>query len=418
MFKSKPMKYLLTTAFIFLNVLLLVAQSDFRSGYIITNKNDTLHGFIAYRSENANANKCIYKETEDSEIRVFKPSQINGYRYANNKYYISKTIPKGNKTKMLFLEYLIDGIVDIYHYRDADGRHYFVENENGKLYELKNEKREITVDNVRYIKESKEYIGLLKAIFKESPSIANRARHVNLSHKSLIKITRDYHNRVCEGEKCIVYKKKLPKRAKSFGVVAGLKGMEIVQTGEIRDWQYYLRGADFGFNIYPSIGLYYKIGLPRLNERLFFQYEATYSHINLSTSTSYLEPALDMTHLNDITLKINSIQNSGVIKYEFPKGKIRPTFHAGLFFDYAFNTVYSRNLVVKFSWGETDYTRQFRDNSMGIINWGMNCGVGIRYNYLNDKVLFLDLRYQRGYGIFQNMNTNTFIINLNFQIGS
>jgi biotin synthase-related radical SAM superfamily protein len=44
------------------------------------------------------------------------------------------------------LEYLINGIVDIYYYRDDNGEHYLVDNGSGDLLELKNEEKEIIID--------------------------------------------------------------------------------------------------------------------------------------------------------------------------------------------------------------------------------------------------------------------------------
>jgi len=179
----------------------------------------------------------------------------------------------------------------------------------------------------------------------------------------------------------------------------------------------YLNNSNFGFVTFPSIGLFYKENLSNANERLFFQYEGTYSHMNLATSNSYIEPVNNLTVLNDITLKLNSFNNLAFLKYEFPKGKIKPSFQIGGFAKYFFKTEYNRKHEQKFSWGDTYFTDQMSDSPFSKIDVGINCGIGLKSNYMKDKEVFLDFRYQKGFGLIKGFNTNTFSINLGFQIG-
>ncbi|MDD3637516.1 MAG: hypothetical protein PHN50_07995 [Bacteroidales bacterium] len=331
--KSKEsMKHIVTIAIIiFFSILQIKAQSDFRDGYFVKNDNDTIFGLIDYRGNKANAKKCVFKKDIDSEKRVFSPDEIKSFRFFDSKYFVSKTITVDDKTEQLFLEYLINGIVDMYYYRDDKGEHYLVDDGQGNLYELKNEEKEIIINNTTYLKDSKEYIGILKAIFNESPSISKKVENIDLSHKSLINITHEYHNEVCKDEECIIYEQKLPKVKRSFGLVVGINVMSISQSGAFTDEFYYLKNSRFTSKIYPSIGLYYKVNMPFVNERLYLYYECTYSRANLSTSNSYIEPVYNLRYFNDISLTQNALNNLGLIRYEFPKGKIRPTFQIGGF---------------------------------------------------------------------------------------
>lgn len=411
------MKYLFLIGFIFLSLCSLKAQSDFRNGYIINKNNDTIHGLIDYKGNKASARICSYREDVNAETQSFTPDEIKGYRFIDSKYYISMLVNNGIEKKQIFIEYLINGIVDIYYYRDDHGEHYLIDDGNNKLYELKNEEKEVMVNGTRYMKESKEYIGLLKAVFKDSPTTNKKIENINLNHKSLITITNDYHNEVCVDKECIIYEKKLPKTKNTYGLVIGLNGMSFSGTSEFTKKYYYMRNSDFGFEIFPSIGLYYKVNMPFVNERLYFQYEGTYSRVTLTTSNTYIEPTYNMNVFNDITLTQNAFNNLTVIKYEFPKGKIRPTFQIGGYVNFFLKAEYNRNQVVKYSWGETYYTNQAKDNPFAKNELGVNCGVGIKSIYHKGKELYLDLRYQRGIGILQEMKTNTVSLNLGVQIG-
>jgi hypothetical protein len=42
--------------------------------------------------------------------------------------------------------------------------------------------------------------------------------------------------------------------------------------------------------------------------------------------------------------------------------------------------------------------------------------VGVKSFYMKDKELFLDLKYKRGFGLADQLNTNTFLLNLGIQI--
>lgn len=116
------MKHIVTIAIIiFFSILQIKAQSDFRDGYFVKNDNDTIFGLIDYRGNKANAKKCVFKKDIDSVKRVYNPDEINSFRFFDSKYYVSKTLIVDDKTEQLFLEYLINGIVDMYYYRDDKG---------------------------------------------------------------------------------------------------------------------------------------------------------------------------------------------------------------------------------------------------------------------------------------------------------
>lgn len=102
-------------------------QSDFRQGYIINHNNDTIFGYIDYRGIIENSKKCIFKPDLLSEEQVFFPMDISAYKFLNSKFYISKLLKKGDTEEMFFLEYLINGVVDIFFLRDVKGDRYFVE---------------------------------------------------------------------------------------------------------------------------------------------------------------------------------------------------------------------------------------------------------------------------------------------------
>lgn len=151
------------------------SQNNFQKGYIIPNNNDTVSGFIKYGSNFENTNKCSFRINPNSPIVTYLPDEIISYRFDDGKFFISRKLNPSD-TSNIFLEFLFDGIVDLYAYFDKEGVHYLISKTNNTLQELKNDTRISTINGVKYETESKDYIGVLKTVFVESPSIMKKQR--------------------------------------------------------------------------------------------------------------------------------------------------------------------------------------------------------------------------------------------------
>jgi len=188
----------------------LKCQTNFRRGFVITNENDTLHGLIDYRRDARNSKKCDFKDGQRSVIMEYMPSSIKGYRFDDGKFYISKSVKLKGKDVQLFLEFLVNGIADLYYYTDGANQYYFIEKADGQLLELNIIQKSIKIDGEEYTQRTMKYIGLLKYAFADCQQIFPLINKVVLEDKSLIEITKRYHDYVCDGEKCVIYEKKLP----------------------------------------------------------------------------------------------------------------------------------------------------------------------------------------------------------------
>lgn len=197
--------------FLIITSLKWLSQTDFRPGSYISLKNDTVHGLIDYRGDIRNAKFCVFKKDENSKPVKYAPGKIKAYRYTDSKYYISKIVKTKDDEKQVFVEYLVNGIADLFYYRDmqVNGNHYFIETEHGELFELKNEKDTIFIEGKgKFLRETNRHIGLLKVAFADCMEIQPQIDKIELNHKSLINIAKNYHDYVCEEDKCIIYEKK------------------------------------------------------------------------------------------------------------------------------------------------------------------------------------------------------------------
>jgi hypothetical protein len=383
----------------------LLSQSDFRPGYIINNKQDTTFGLIDYKGNKANAKKCLFRTGEKSEIQEFTPEQLKAYRFIDSKYYISKKIVIDTAKSMLFLEYLINGVVDIFYYRDGFGEHYLAEDKDGALYELRNDVQEVRLDGTLYEMESKKYIGVLTYLFRQSPQISKEAENTDLNHKSLINIAHEYNTAVCPGEECIIYEKKLPRQTIIFGPVIGIQFIKATIKKNLPNDVVYLTGCQFEPAISPLAGLFINFNLVNRNERMHFQFETSYSAYALR-GISNIRSEDDFILVSNITQECDNLNNTATFQYEFPSRKIKPTVLAGLFFDYTFHENYNRDLDIQYPSGETYYEMNFTDSPFSKSQYGLSIGCGIGGDIKKHRRFFVEFKYQRGleYNTYKNMN--------------
>lgn len=227
-------KYLITCLALIATFNNLYSQSDFIPGYIIKNDNTVLNGLIDYGNKKSNYTKCVFQKDKSSEKITYSPDELKGYRYDGGKYYVSMK-PDSSYTSNVFLEYLFDGIVNLYYFYNDAGDHYYISRDGLKLTELRNDLRKFyAVPNktgvsklyaeltpVLYEKESKEYIGTLKTFFQDSQKTMKDADNTSLNINSLIRISENYHNEVCPNEECIAYSKRPLKVKVGFGPLVG-----------------------------------------------------------------------------------------------------------------------------------------------------------------------------------------------------
>ena len=425
MAKSKLM--IMTLSIIVLaNFRLVCAQNEFKDGYIITHSNDTIRGYIDNRGSSSNSKTCIFKKDLNGIATPYKAGEIKAYRYQSSKYYIAKCIENGTNIDTVFMEYLIKGAVDIYFYRDRIlGDHYYAQKGDSKLLELKNDEYEVEINNTKQIKRSKEYSGILKYMFRETPSLYSRIDELTLDHESLIKIASDYHREVCKEGKCIVYEKEKTTSYSEFGILIGINITSITTNNDYTDELLYMKNSHFTTAIYPSLGIFVKKRLTFINERSFFQYEVCLCKWGSSTHNELIET---LKYDNNITFNHTCINNTILFKYDFPAQKWSPTIGVGFFINQFLTNQYNRSMVVRYTNGLLDYKEESTDTPFTSKDYGLSFCGGVKGKLgKNGHNIYLDIRYQRGMSMlndsglkgaafFQNFNTNTFTINLGVQL--
>jgi len=314
--------------FIFVLLLLVYqstwAQRDFRKGFIITNRQDTVFGWIDYRGDARNARMCSFRETESGQITNYAPADIEAYRFIDSKYYISRDIGSADAPKQVFLEYLVDGLAKLFYYREKANDQYFIE-KDGEFHELKVDEEKVLVDGRQMVRTRNTYIGLLKStlnIMEMNDEIENS----KLVHSSLMNIAINYHHHTCpEGSECIVYEKRKPLLALRVAPVVGVDFSTLTfMNYEVVFREHILKKQKFEPSYNFTVGVNLNFSMPRINEKFFVQMQALYSKYYFFDTHKSTQSSTDI-HVGG-----NVLQMGLAMKYEYPKGKWRPTLAVGV----------------------------------------------------------------------------------------
>lgn len=242
------------------------AQKDLKDAYILLTKNDTLFGKIENANYSINAMYCDFQKENSTVVKRYFPNKIYGYRFLEGKYYVSKEIEtEDNKTVTLFLEYLINGELDVYFYQESGTiNHYLVAKDELPLKELHYSTSLVTIDGKLFEKESRPYVGVLGRLTREYPELRNDIIKIKTpSHKKLISFGRDYHQLVCNNNECVIYEKKIPYRL----LIEFIGGYKIISLNKERyvnpeapffGFKGYINNPQFSENSYFGVGLVYE----------------------------------------------------------------------------------------------------------------------------------------------------------------
>ena len=314
---------LTTLICLLLSVITLHAENKFRSGYIITNSKDTVRGFLQQYNINA-FTKCHFKKNMDEKITEYLPGDIYAYRYNDDgKFFISKEAPLEGGNRILFLEYLIQGKANVYFMKDVSD-HYFIETEKNKIIELSQNPILIhNADGTIYYKES-TFKGKLRYMLSDCPDLAPEIDKSELQVNNMIKIAKDYHNRVCNSEQCIIYELKIKPVQVHFYVVGGIAFNQFKIENSFSTYNPgALLGCKFDFE-----NLFFSNEQSSLQLGLNFQQYANYTFYTKRQSyysTNIITEKLGKSNFNTTAVKIPITYN-----YTFSLGKIRPYIGGGI----------------------------------------------------------------------------------------
>jgi len=371
---------------------IILAQENYVKGYIITNNNDSITGMINFKTDEQNGQSCRFKLSETAPEQLFLPGDILEYRFINEgKYYVSHEVIIDSIPRRVFLEYLVDGVMNLYFYRDAKTHqdYYFFEDESGQ---------------VTSIEKNQHYIGALTYLFRDYPTIRKKLSKDSYSvayrRGNMVELAKEYHKETCSpGQECIVFTNDYKRQYLEFKFSAyagfqimdySIKRFSLGITEETLSRIIYTPGSMNSW--YPTVGGRLFINNPRWTNSLGLLIDIGVSKIKGDAQNSFIY----RSYLKEGEFNFSALILTGKldVKYIYPKGKIRPTAEAGFSYYNFFNK--SSRLYFK----EYDYNPPVQiidiknyDNFPASTLFGFNCGIGIDYRLNNNKSVFCCFSY-------------------------
>ena len=353
----------------------IYAQLNLRPGYVITNYNDTVYGSIDFRSANYNALQCTFKELGSEKTTNYNPGEIYAYRFTDDgKFYVTRKVTINSQEENYFLEYIIQGIINMY-YLPGNPVRFFFETEDGNMLEVTKEDQVITNDDGRTgIRQDTRYIGRLNNLFGKSERAKKDISRLTFSKDGLAKITRNYHYDVCEtGEECIEFESKRETEfvKVSFSILAGVKNHSLL----IQELNKFWNTGDM-HSTTPSIGVDLGLSAPRVSK--------TFSlHITAEGSLFKSEKTVPSEHYPYSLIKVKAflLDNKIGVRYAPLQGKAQPFIEAGAIQTLLFgkdisasNEVANGNEVTIVSHDHSDYSSSYYGGFY--VGAGLMCGIG------------------------------------------
>jgi len=382
------------------------AQDEYLPGFIIKNQQDTIYGELKVNPPITYSNQCEFRLNGD--VSTYLPADIIGYKFSGGRFFVSKTIITDNEKKEYFLDYLIDGVVDVYFLADKEER-YFIDRGDGKLIELTSTEKEEYIDGTKYIRNKKEYIGILKYVFAEDPKTSKNAESASLSQKSLISLAEDFHYAVCdENQKCIVYQKSDFKSNFSFGPLVENRMLFLnTKSTSIPSMFVFLTGAKLKSVFTPTVGLFLELNMSEDGYgKGSMVYEFSLSKVDISGESEVFQ-ARD-PYFYSLNINFWSINNSLSYKH-LVNTKVPIYVLGGLFFNASTSFNHETTYISEPITRPSNYQFEpFRASDLGPM-----IGVGAYKELASRKRIMGELKYQYGFG-FTSQRTN--LINSNYFI--
>lgn len=294
----------------------LYSQADFRKGNIIKLNGDTISGDLDYQGDFENS-RLIHFRNQDIDS-IYKPFEIESYNFENGKLYTSKIAIIDNDTLSIFAEYLVQGKRDLFFNRSKSGFHYLINVSDSIIKELPYKNETVNIDGVNYQKETKFFIGYLKTYFNDCPSLFSKIDKIKSpERKSLISLTKEYHDITCGDGTCIIYDRK------EYPIKIAIEPV----------YRYYSKNILISDTILNAFGVNLYLWLPNSSERLFFKTglifakPSPYNYFQIPIQFGYVYPFKVIKPKLDFGFNAQFIKESG----EFSGGTVTAFVGAGFY---------------------------------------------------------------------------------------
>lgn len=379
----------------------LYAQQNFKSGVVINNKLDTIHGDIDYKGWSSNPSKITFRQNQ--RVNSLSIEDII-YFEVNNEHYtkaivdieVSPAHPGLNdkspefefKRDTVFLISLIEGEKSLYQLRPQKGKdNFYTKDSTGTFILLRHKKYYKATPQKNIIAENNAFIGQLGDYLGECSSLYKNILDVKYQKESLMSVFDYYDN--CSGS-LTYYKKQKEKVRFNKGLIAGVSENTLKFTSSKSTWDY-LTKAEFNYSATPTLGLFAEIIFPRNNKSWSMYNEIIYTSFDIGGA--YEQTVSQPYETTKTNLGMSYVKMVNTIRYSYNLSKISFFGNAGISNGVGFNEKNSKTVITHYSLHDLVQ----KNNALNNIQKYERClliGLGAKLNRFSGE-----LRYENGGGL-------------------
>lgn len=358
-------------AFIFLFFCIsAAAQNISQDGWVILNNGNKIKGKIKFTSNKKAHKKCVFVDQNLAKT-IYFPQDIQSYGFDNFKEYRSHIVLENEILKPIFLEKMVDGVVDLYFYKSKSGESFFLE-KKGELISLKASEDSTFRRNGQFIQNRVEpFKYILYNSFYEAPNLLNEVNKLKYDQSDLVNIFTKYHNATCDSVRCIDYTA-IIKNQKKITFEAGAIFLNNTYTTSKDKYSYTspyaglllkINTAKSGYRNYFKTGI--QFGQNEIKERYLFLLKSNFER--------YIDINEKYSHVS-LPLVIGKSKNIGKANLNYDLGIIN---HFFIFKDYGFK-LYNIDFF-----GNVNEQYQSEKISKKPYKAGIEAGIGLQKGRLN-----------------------------------
>jgi hypothetical protein len=361
----------------------LQAQTDYRKGYIINQKGDTVSGDLNFHDGVKSYEVCDFKAHDNAESIQYLPTDIAGYGFSEGRRYQTKTLTKEFNNQVVFVEIIADGHITLSRYRET----FWIQKKGGDFTELQNDLVNKTKDGDLYRVHSNQYIAVINTLMVDCKEVSPLIKRTQFHQKDLVRLVEAYNT--CGSEP--TENRNVDKRWLKLipGVTAGVQFSSI----DVSDLKTFFNDdlKQIETEIAPVIGINLDICSPRVTERFLFNTGLWY------TSSAYYLKGQNPSLTNYVTINIDEIKLPLGVRYTLAPRKVTPYINAGVALSFTVKEQTSwryesiaANTVYTFDKGSLP----LKNSQVGL--WG---GAGVLVKLSSKLDSSIELRYERTDGI-------------------
>lgn len=390
------MKKLLTNlAFIFVFTTTMIAQADYRKGYVVKLNGDTLFGFVNFQKEAVNNSTCNFKRFDIAIPVNYSPEKLKAYGIFGGKQYLSANI----HGKQIFIEYLVKGKLSLL-YLNRGGEHFYIYSENTKLVELKAGKTLDPNDNQVYDR----YKDFLSEKLKPG-DYSNLIQNSRLDIRSLVGLISSYNENLNfayvvperpKGKSLVKDYNLLGTNKFHVGIMGGTSLYKFAPSVK-KDLYFYMTNADFGWDPSPIEGIFVKWNVSRARPQWSFQTNLLYHEVSLYGFSKHAKPTnKDLMLYDDVFVDFKEMKIQFQVNYALLKSNFNVLPHFGIGTSKRFSPTFLRYYEELNTTNNIVKSSEFRDVEVKGSEYVAIGGITFEYKLSDARSVFMNLDYEYG----------------------